>query len=171
MSSEFDIIIPRLCVKHILPLQMLSASSKISNIITSLSLLTGIKKEILYRCIYKDILIAVENILSVADRCIKNEKLKNVVEINGNKYYLLDPSRITVGWAIDYSLIDTNNPAHIAALIYIDDGKDYSDGDLMKRAEIMNELPLEDYVAATSFFLKYLKAKNILRRILLGKRE
>lgn len=157
MSGEVDIIIPHLCVKHIEPLQMLSASSKVANVITSLSLLTGMDKKTLYRCRYSDVIVAAQAIMSQADKDIRNTRIRKSVEINGNRYRLLDASKITVGWAIDYSLLEDKKPTHIAALMYIEEGKDYADTDLMQRAEVMNDLPLADYAAATSFFLRILQ--------------
>ncbi len=86
------------------------------------------------------------------------------IEILGQKYELVDPKKVGVGWHIDVSNSDMQtNPARLVALMYIEKGTNYGDLDVngnmiysnQEREKIFKQhLPLPIYLNVVSFFLR-----------------
>jgi hypothetical protein len=86
------------------------------------------------------------------------------IEVLGQKYELVDPKKVGVGWHIDVSNSDMQaNPARLVALMYIEKGTNYGDLDAngnmiysnQEREKIFKQhLPLPIYLNVVSFFLR-----------------
>lgn len=86
------------------------------------------------------------------------------IEVLGQKYELVDPKKVGVGWHIDVSNSDMQaNPARLVALMYIEKGTNYGDLDQngnmiysnQEREKIFKQhLPLPIYLNVVSFFLR-----------------
>jgi hypothetical protein len=86
------------------------------------------------------------------------------IDVLGQKYELVDPKKIGVGWHIDVSNSDMQtNPARLVALMYIEKGTNYGDLDQngnmiysnQEREKIFKQhLPLPIYLNVVSFFLR-----------------
>ena len=86
------------------------------------------------------------------------------IEVLGQKYELVDPKKVGVGWHIDVSNSDMqSNPARLVALMYIEKGTNYGDLDQngnmiysnQEREKIFKQhIPLPIYLNVVSFFLR-----------------
>jgi hypothetical protein len=88
----------------------------------------------------------------------KPGEVAKTVNILGEKYDLIDLTKQTGGWLIDFeSQRDElmNKPEILAALCYVERGKKYGDIKTSERAEIFyDEFKAIDYINLTGFFLQ-----------------
>lgn len=89
------------------------------------------------------------------------------IEIEGVKYNMVDPFKVSSGWHMDFEKTDVKRDfVRLACLFYYPDGSDYGDTDknsnllhpIAERYEIFRkEFPLSVFLDASAFFLNKYK--------------
>lgn len=92
------------------------------------------------------------------------KKLPESIVLRKQKYVLVDPDKVGIGWHIDFGACDIKkDPVRLACLFYLPEGFNYSDTDqngnithpISSRYDIFAEdFPLELFCIASAFFLK-----------------
>ena len=90
--------------------------------------------------------------------------LPKVITIEKQRFTLVDPKKIGIGWHIDFSKANINtDPVRLACLFYVQEGYNYSDVDengnilfpIASRYELFKEhFPLDLFIRSSNFFLK-----------------
>jgi hypothetical protein len=96
--------------------------------------------------------------------------------LDGQKFYLVDPDKVGIGWHIDFSKQDiVKAPVRLACLFYLPEGFNYSDVDVNgnitqpidSRVALFEEhFPLELFIRAAGFFLKKLLESEMRSTVL-----
>jgi hypothetical protein len=91
-------------------------------------------------------------------------KLPEHITLGGQKFVLVNPEDIGIGWHIDFkSCSITKDPVRLACLFYVQEGYNYSDVDvngnithnIASRYELFEkEFPLDLFIRSSNFFLK-----------------
>jgi hypothetical protein len=112
----------------------------------------------------KDIIKMTEIAVKCLARMDLKGKLPKEITLGHNKFTLVDPDKIGIGWHIDFQNCDINkDPVRLACLFYIPQGFNYSDidenGNLLypidSRYEIFEkEFPLDLFIRCAGFFLR-----------------
>jgi hypothetical protein len=96
-------------------------------------------------------------------------------------YLLVDPTKVGIGWHIDFGQCNINiDPVQMACLFYLPEGYNYSDVDqngnitqpILNRYDIFAEnFPLDLFVQASAFFLtRSLKLTSLMLQVETAKR-
>lgn len=90
--------------------------------------------------------------------------LPKEIKLNGQKFCLVEPSKVGIGWHIDFKNCNIKkDPVRMACLFYLPAGFNYSDIDennnithpIDSRYKLFEEhFPLDLFIRAASFFLK-----------------
>ncbi len=112
--------------------------------------------------------------LSALSKMDLKSELPKEITLDGQKFYLVEPDKIGIGWHIDFKNCNiTKDPVRMACLFYLQKGFNYSDVDensnithpIDSRYKLFEEhFPLDLFIRACSFFLK--RSLNSIRRAL-----
>jgi len=155
--KEIEIKFDGLRVKHLIAIANINEHNTLKEKADILSAVYNVEKATLYRLSTQDFGMLWETLIRQLKEVAEMAELKRVIEVNGKRYKLIDISKVSVGWVIDYTELakDGINPEDVMALCYIDeDLTDYNDkeNDLLKRKQEMLEAELADYIALSNFF-------------------
>jgi len=159
--KEIEIKFDGLRVKHLIAIANINEHNTLKEKADILSAVYNVEKATLYRLSTQDFGMLWETLIRQLKEVAEMVELKRVIEVNGKRYKLIDISKVSVGWVIDYTELakDGINPEDVMALCYIDeDLTDYNDkeNDLLKRKQEMLEAELADYIALSQFFFRKL---------------
>lgn len=98
--------------------------------------------------------------------------LPETIELKGQRFCLVDPDKIGIGWHIDFSATSIKkDPVRLACLFYVPEGFNYSDVDqngnlehpIASRYDLFErEFPLDLFIRSSDFFLR--KSLHSIRR-------
>jgi len=153
----------RICHLDALTNEKFQTNLSLENIIEFLSVITSATKNELRK-------VNITELKDIFVHCVglfKDYQItepKKEITIEGKEYSLVDPKKVGIGWHIDISNSDIkNDPARLAALMYIEKGTNYGELDENKNMVYSNlerqkifekHLPLPDYLNLVSFFLR-----------------
>lgn len=153
----------RICHLDALTNEKFQTNLSLENIIEFLSVITSGTKNELRK-------VNITELKDIFVHCLGLFKDYQIVDpnktitIEGKEYSLVDPKKVGIGWHIDISNSDIkNDPARLAALMYIEKGTNYGELDENKNMVYSNlerqkifekHLPLPDYLNLVSFFLR-----------------
>ena len=102
---------------------------------------------------------------------IRIEEPKKQIELDGQKFDLINPDKVGVGWHIDFESCDIEkDPVRLACLYYFPSGQIYGATDenyniinpiASRKETIENHLPLQDFINCNAFFLR--KSKTLIQ--------
>jgi hypothetical protein len=124
------------------------------------------------RMIYPDELVKVYNHIQTIYSDIHLGTPPKVINLGGNEFELINPSKVGIGWHIDFANIDIEkDPVKAACLFYYPKGVKYGVTDENKNLLhpirsrynlVEREMDLQTFMSASAFFLRKIKKSMML---------
>lgn len=112
----------------------------------------------------KDIRKMVSLAMSALSKMDLTSKIPETITLGGKKFYKADPSKVGIGWHIDFRACNIQkDPVRLACLYYLPEGYNYSDVDangnithpIDSRYDLFEaEFPLDLFIRSSDFFLR-----------------